>query len=139
MGHPLLDQAGWVILSHTVAAAVALLLGALQLLRRKGDGAHRTMGWMWVAAMTYVAASSFWIHEIDLFMGFSPIHLLSILVLITLPLAVMHAKRGRITAHGRAMTLLFAGGLVVAGAFTLLPNRLLGQLVFGAEIDGGAP
>jgi uncharacterized membrane protein len=39
--------------------------------------------------MVVVAASSFWIHEIRLLGPWSPIHLLSIMVLVLLPVAVV--------------------------------------------------
>jgi uncharacterized membrane protein len=61
----------------------------------------------------------------------SPIHLLSLLVLVTLPLAVWHAHRHDVRRHRNAMTGLFIGALVIAGAFTLLPGRIMHAVVFG--------
>ena len=81
--------------------------------------------------MMAVAASSFFIHELNQWMGFSWIHLLSIFVLINVPLAVIHARRGKVTAHRFAMVATFAGGLVIAGLFTLLPGRIMHQAIFG--------
>lgn len=118
---------------HAFAAVLAFLLGAYQLFRRKGGGRHRLLGYVWVAAMAIVAASSFWIHEIDQWAGFSLIHLLSIQVLATLPLAVLAARRGNIARHRRYMISMFAGALVIAGAFTLLPGRLLHQVVIAVD------
>jgi uncharacterized membrane protein len=60
-----------------------------------------------------------------------PIHLLSIFTLITLPLAVWAAHRHRVAEHRRAMISLFLGALVIAGAFTLVPGRIMHQVVFG--------
>jgi len=71
--------------------------------------------------MAAVAISSFWVHEIRLVGPWSPIHLLSIFVLIMLPLAVWRAHRHRVPEHRRTMISIFAGALVVAGLFTLLP------------------
>ena len=48
-----------------------------------------------------------------------------------LPLAVVYARRGRIAAHRSSMTWLFVAALLVAGAFTLLPHRIMGRVVFG--------
>lgn len=48
-----------------------------------------------------------------------------------LPLALGHARRGRIGSHRRAMLSLFFGALVIAGGFTLLPTRIMGRVVFG--------
>ena len=39
--------------------------------------------------------------------------------------------KGNIAAHRQIMQYLYIGACVVAGAFTLLPNRFLGHLVIG--------
>jgi len=49
-----------------------------------------------------------------------------------LPLAVWAARRHQVAAHRRAMIMLFAGALVIAGLFTLLPGRVMHKVVFGA-------
>ena len=49
---------------HAIAALTALGLGAVQLAAPKGTLPHRTIGWVWVALMVTVAASSFWIHDL---------------------------------------------------------------------------
>ena len=77
-----------------------------------------------------VAVSSLFIHTIRLWGPWSPIHLLSILVLVTLPLAVIHARRHDIAQHRMAMLMLFTGALVIAGGFTFLPGRILHAVVF---------
>jgi uncharacterized membrane protein len=61
----------------------------------------------------------------------SPIHLLSIFTLLMLPLAVWRAHDHRVVDHRRIMTLIFAGALVVAGLFTLLPGRIKHTVLFG--------
>ncbi len=81
--------------------------------------------------MATVAVSSFWIHQLRLLGPFSPIHLLSIFTLAMLPLAVWKAHSHQVPAHRRAMILLFAGALVVAGMFTVLPGRIMHAVVFG--------
>src|SRR5215813_2817190 len=78
---------------HAFAAMSALVIGAVQLAAAKGTLPHRTVGWMWVALMFVVAVSSLFIHELRMWGPWSPIHLLSIYVLITLPLAVLAAHR----------------------------------------------
>ena len=80
--------------------------------------------------MLIVALSSLFIHRIRLWGPWSPIHLLSILVLVTLPLAVMHARRHDIAQHRTAMLMLFTGALVIAGGFTFLPGRIIHAVVF---------
>jgi uncharacterized membrane protein len=81
--------------------------------------------------MFAVAISSFWIHEIRLVGPFSPIHLLSIFAPVMLVFAVLHARRHNVSAHKKAMTSIFFGALVIAGAFTLVPGRIMHTVVFG--------
>jgi len=61
----------------------------------------------------------------------SPIHLLSIFVLITVPLAVWKVHHHQVVDHRRIMISVFAGGLVIAGLFTLLPGRIMHAVMFG--------
>jgi uncharacterized membrane protein len=127
---PLLDAAP-AIPVHALAAMAALVLGIVQLAGPKGTLPHRTLGWIWVGLMVTVAASSFWIHQIQLLGPWSPIHLLSIMVLILLPIAVIAARRHHVRRHRRTMIGIFAGGLVIAGLFTLLPGRIMHAVIFG--------
>ena len=116
---------------HAVAALAALGLGAVQLAATKGTLPHRTIGWIWVALMVTVAANSFWIHDLRVWGPWSPIHLLSIFTLVTLPLAVMHARRHRVERHRNAMIAIFTGALVIAGIFTFWPGRIMHAVLFG--------
>jgi uncharacterized membrane protein len=127
---PLLNAAPAIPL-HAFAAMTAFVLGTVQLAAPKGTLPHRTLGWIWVALMAVVAASSFWIHQIRLLGPWSPIHLLSIFTLLMLPLAVWQAHRHNVVGHRRIMISLFAGALVIAGLFTLLPGRIMHAVVFG--------
>ena len=79
--------------SHTVLAVIAVLIGGIQLALAKGTSAHRWLGWVWVSVMAYVAISSFFISTIQTWRGFSPIHLLSAWTLLSLVVAVYHARR----------------------------------------------
>ena len=116
---------------HAFAALAAFALGAVQLAAPKGTIPHRLFGWIWAALMLVVVISSFFIHEIRLWGPWSPIHLLSVFTLIALPFAVWAARRHDVARHQRAMIGLFFGALVVAGAFTLLPGRIMHAVVFG--------
>jgi uncharacterized membrane protein len=128
---PLLDAAPAIPL-HAFAAMAAFGLGIVQLAAPKGTLPHRTLGWIWVGLMLAVAISSFWIHQIRLVGPWSPIHLLSIFVLITVPLGVWKAHRHEVADHRLIMTLIFSGALVIAGLFTLLPGRIMHAVVFGS-------
>jgi uncharacterized membrane protein len=127
---PLLDAAPAIRL-HAFAAMTAFALGIVQLSAPKGTLPHRTVGWIWVTLMAIVSVSSFWIHQLRIWDIWSPIHLLSIFTLVMLPLAVWAAHRHRVDHHRRAMTGIFAGALVIAGLFTLVPGRIMYKVVFG--------
>ncbi|MEJ0077003.1 MAG: DUF2306 domain-containing protein [Alphaproteobacteria bacterium] len=127
---PLLN-ASPVIQVHAFAAMAVFALGLVQFAAPKGTLPHRTIGFIWVALMAMIALSSFWIHEIRLVGPFSPIHLLSIFTLVMLPLAVLHAHRHRVMEHRKAMISIFLGALVIAGAFTFLPGRIMHAVAFG--------
>jgi uncharacterized membrane protein len=116
---------------HAFAAMAAFAIGVVQLSRTKGDRPHRMTGYVWVGLMLLIAASSFWIHGINQWRGFSLIHLLSIWVLGFTPVAVMLARRGNIRAHKRSMIGLFAGALIIAGVFTFVPGRVMHTVLFG--------
>jgi uncharacterized membrane protein len=127
--HPLL-AAPWRYQLHAFLAFFALALGFTQLALPKGSRPHRAMGYTWVACMAIIALSSFSIQELH--PGhFTYIHAISIVTLVVLPFAVLHARRGRIRRHAIAMVSLFIGALVIAGALTLLPGRIMNHVVFG--------
>ena len=118
-----------VIVVDASAAVAALALGAAMLAARKGTRLHRFAGRGWVALMLLAALSSFWIRSSG---SFSWIHILSVLVPVLLAKGVWYAVTGRISGHRRTMSAVYAGGLVIAGLFTLLPSRLLGQMLWSA-------
>ncbi len=120
-----------VIQIHAFAAMATFALGIVQLVAPKGTLPHRTIGWIWVTLMALIALSSFFIHKIKLIGPFSPIHLLSIFTLVMLPLAVARARRHDVQKHRRAMIGIFIGALVVAGAFTFVPGRIMYAVVSG--------
>jgi len=115
---------------HAFAAMAAFALGVVQLAAPKGTLPHRTIGWLWVALMAAVAASAFFIHQIRLWGPWSPIHLIAIVTLVMLPIAVMQAHRHAVARHRNAMIAIFFGALVIAGAFTLLPGRIMHAVAF---------
>jgi uncharacterized membrane protein len=120
-----------VVQVHAFTAMAAFALGIIQLAGPKGTLPHRTMGYVWVGLMLLVATSSFAIHGMRQWGRFSTIHLLSVMVLVLVPLALLAARRHHVGTHCWAMIGLFAGALVIAGGFTLLPGRLMHRALFG--------
>ena len=115
---------------HIIAAMTALLIGIVVWLRPKGVGLHKFLGWSWVTAMAVTAGSSLFIMELN--RGFfSFIHLFAGWVLVALPMAVFAIRRKDVKTHSRNMRNLFIGGLLIAGAFSFIPGRIMFQLFFG--------
>jgi len=121
-----IDQAPLHILLHMAAALVAVLTGAYVLLREKGTLTHRVIGRVWVSLMLFAAFSSFFIQARG---RFSVIHILSVLIILSMISAIYAIRHGNVKRHKYSMTVSYVS-LCIAGAFTLLPYRMLGQLVF---------
>lgn len=115
--------------SHAIAAILAIAIGGWQLFSKKGNRVHRYVGYLWVSLMLYVSISSFWIHSLQVLGLFSPIHLLSIFTIWTLFESIRAARSNNLVRHQRMMKLLYILGLIITGLFTLLPNRIMFQVL----------
>lgn len=117
---------------HVAAACGAVLIGICQLVLPKGTALHLRMGQFWILLMVVTALSSFFIHTIRMVGVWSPIHLLSIFTLFMLWVGIRASRQGRKRDHAITMSSLFVFALIGAGAFTLLPGRLMHVVLFGA-------
>lgn len=124
---------------HVATVVPAALIGGIMLLMRKGTSPHRTAGRLWIALMMLTALSSFFIHEINLVGGFSPIHILSVVVLVSAAEVVRSARRRDFVRHQRLVKSLYFGAIGIAGLFTLLPGRIMHEVVFTPVQANGAP
>jgi uncharacterized membrane protein len=115
---------------HIILIGVALALTPINLLRKRGDGTHRMLGRIWAAAMFLTAAVSFDIRLINNGQ-FSPIHVLSLLTVLQVPLIIWSARTHRVALHRRSVRAIVIGALLIAGFFTFPFNRLMGQWLFG--------
>ena len=122
--------AGPTIQLHVVAAVLAVALGPIALARRSRDRWHKCAGYAWVLSMAALAASGLFIHSIRMVGPFSPIHLLSFLTLWQLWLGVREARAGKIAAHRYRMQAIYMLALMLTGAFTLSPGRLMSRILF---------
>ena len=116
---------------HAIAAMIAIILGGVQLYMKKGGAIHKLLGRLWVGLMLMVSVSSFFIHEIKLWGAYSPIHLLSIWTILSLGLAIYFVRVGNIKRHKQVMLALYGFALILTGFFTLMPGRVMHQIVFG--------
>ncbi len=132
-----------VIAIHLSAALGAIALGPVALWARRGHASravqtqrprlHRAAGYAWVTLMLATAISAVFIRDFSLpnIAGYTPIHLFVPYTLGGLFLAFRHLLRGNIVGHRQGMLKLYLGACLIAGAFTLLPSRYFGQLVWG--------
>ncbi len=125
-----------VVQIHAASALAALLLGSVVLWRRKGTRHHMRLGRVWVILMLITAVSSFFIHELRTWGNFSPIHLISVYVLVSLYWAIRAIRNGNVKSHKRSMQGMFVGGLVVAGGFSLMPGRVFHRVLFDSPNFG---
>jgi uncharacterized membrane protein len=120
---------GPLIWLHLATLATALCVTPILLLRKRGDGRHRFLGWIWAVSMFTTAIISLGIRQIGRG-DFSLIHLLSIMVILAVPLLIWRAKTHDIAQHRKTARNMIAGGLLTAGFFTFPFDRLLGHWLF---------
>ena len=125
--------APFVIQLHAGCAVLAMGLGAIVLIRRKGTPIHKLMGRLYVVLMLIVATSALFINEIRLIGPFSPIHVFVVLVYVSVFMAIWNIRRGNVDAHRAWMVSMYFGALFLTGAFTLLPGRRMHDVLFGAQ------
>lgn len=122
---------------HMTAALLAVATGPVALWARKGRSQrprlHRAFGYSWVTLMLVTATSALFIRDFQLpnLAGYTPIHLLVVVIPAFLFRAFQALASGDIATHRRVMQRLYFAACVVTGLLTLLPRRTLGQLVWG--------
>lgn len=122
-----------VIQAHLGAILGSIAVGAALMAGVKGARLHRYLGWTWSVFMLMAATASMFIPtSVGFHIGrFGPLHVFSVAVLILVPLAIASARGGKYLRHGRVMTNVFLGGVVIAGAFAFAPGRLMWDVFFG--------
>ena len=116
---------------HLATVVPAFFLGTWQIfLSKKGSPAHRSLGIVYLALMTITAIAAIFIQSLH--PGhFSWIHIFVPITLIGVVSAIWRIRKGDIVGHKRAMQGVYFGGLIVAGALTFYPGRLMYRLFFG--------
>ena len=113
---------------HLATVLPALPLGLWILLRPKGEASHKLLGRIWGILMMITAMDSLLIR--DLTGGLEPIHIFSVVTLVSIPLGVWRIRQGNVSGHRSSMLGPYIG-LVIAGLFALAPGRMLGNLLLG--------
>ena len=90
---------------HLVTAIGALAIGAVVMLRRKGNGSHRAWGWSWVVLMACTTVASGFIRDYNMpnVAGITPIHFFTVFVAFQLPRGIWFIRQGNVLAHRKAM------------------------------------
>lgn len=130
----LLAQAPWPVQAHLATLAVALAATVVLLAGVKGSRLHRVLGWLWALAMIATAAATLYIPAppgAANFHGLGILHLFALLTFISVPRAVLAARRHDVRRHAGVISGFLIGGLGLAGLFALLPGRLLWQVLMG--------
>ncbi len=120
---------------HLATVAPCFVIGAWLLLRRKGTPIHKLLGTIYVSLIlvsSVVAAFMPAVVGPRLFNHFGFIHLFCVVVFVSIPWALFAIHRGRAKTHGGHMRGVYVGGILIAGAFALMPGRLLPGWLFGA-------
>ena len=119
-----------IIWFHLATIFVALSLTPVLLLKRRGTRQHRRLGWIWAIAMFATAVGSLFIRRAT-GSGWSPIHVLSALTVVLVPLIVSKARSHDVPGHRRGVRGTVTGALLIAGFFTLPFGRMLGTWLLG--------
>ncbi len=130
----MIDLMGWsnasfVIKVHLGFAVLGFLVGTAVMLARRGTVLHRWCGRVFAGAAMLTALSSFFIHEINQWGPWSWIHLLSVYVVVSTVIGVRAIRLGNVKLHMQTMIPIYLGGFVVAGAFALMPGRLVFEAI----------
>lgn len=119
---------------HLGSLVPAFVIGTYLLLNRKGTPVHRFLGKIYMGLMLFTAFITLFMEALvgpKFLNHFGFLHLLSLFVLYTVPTAYRAIRVGNIKLHKRKMVGLYVGALLVAGAFTLSPGRLIHTWLFG--------
>ena len=122
---------------HMSAALAATVIGPIALWARESSDQrirlHRAAGYAWVTLMLAASVTAFFIRDFNLpnLNGFTPIHLLIPVTLGGLFFGLRVMLAGNFKAHRWCMWTVYISACLIARAFTLLPGRYLGRLVWG--------
>ena len=119
---------------HLGSLVPAFVIGTYLLLNRKGTPVHRFLGKIYMGLMLFTAFITLFMEALvgpKFLNHFGFLHLLSLFVLYTVSTAFRAIRAGNIELHKRKMVGLYVGALLIAGAFTLSPGRLIHSWLFG--------
>lgn len=118
---------------HLATVIPAIPLGAYVILSRKGGTRHKLLGKIWLSLMFVTAIATFFIRNVN-DGQLSWIHLFTLLTFVSVPMAIVTARQGKIEAHKKHVRNFFIGALVIAGLTAFAPGRTMWQWAFGHPV-----
>ena len=116
---------------HLATVIPAFFIGTwLLFFSKKGSLLHRRAGFVYLSLMAITATAAIFVQGLR--PGhFSLIHLFVPLTYWGVFAAIWRIRKGDVKGHMQAMRGLYFGGLIIAGALTFYPGRLMHRLFFG--------
>ena len=124
--HPSIRNIAIVI--HVITVLPCIPLGAYLLLAPKGTARHKMLGKIWGMLMVTTAVAITFVRGGT---HFSWIHIFVPITLIGVYKIIKTAREGDIAAHRNQVVGLYLGALMIPGAFSFMPSRLMGTWLFG--------
>ena len=117
---------------HLATIVPSFFLGTwLIFFSTKGSPFHRGLGAIYLTLMTISAVAAIFIQSLT--PGhFSWIHIFIPLTLFGVASAIWRIRRKDVKGHRAAMLGVYFGGLIIAGALTFYPGRLMYKLFVGS-------
>ena len=119
---------------HLATILPAVVLGTYLLLSRKGSPLHKALGKLYMVLMLITGAVTLFMPAVvgpQLIGHLGFIHLFSLLTFFAVYSAWTGIRQGNVRRHAQAMVGLYIGGVLIAGAFALMPGRQLHHWLFG--------
>lgn len=121
------------VIIHATAAVFCVLLGGYMIYAKKGNRAHKILGWAWVVGMSIAILSALFIHGFEWIGPFSPIHLIIPFALAGLWSGIRDIRAKKVRAHREAMLSMYWAALGIPLALALMPGRRLHIFLFGDQ------
>jgi uncharacterized membrane protein len=124
---------------HLATIIPSFFLGTwLLFASRKGSRLHRGLGFLYLSLMTITATAAIFIRDLN-HGNFSFFHLFIPLTYWGVFGALWNVRRRDINGHKRAMLGLYIGGILVAGALTFSPGRMMHRIFLGRASSQNRP
>jgi uncharacterized membrane protein len=119
---------------HLATLLVAFAATAVLMAGVKDSRLHRVLGWTWAGAMLTTAVATLFIRATPFGPHIGPfgvLHVFALMTFLSVPRAVLAARRHDVASHAGIISGFVIGGLGIAGLAAFLPGRLMWTVFFG--------